>query len=158
MFTQLGTGADILNLWRAMDRQSVRVRTLGRQGSDIDAVRDYTGPAGEGYTLRTTVVPPHVGGPAIREIRATLDRYVPGTPLQSGNVANWAGGLLALDCLRRMNGEITREAIIAEMDRTTGFSASGLTQAITYRPGQHLGPKVFFFQKHGTAWGPVHPE
>jgi branched-chain amino acid transport system substrate-binding protein len=156
VYTLLGGPGDILNLWRAMDRQGVTARTLGRQGSDVDALKNYTGPAGAGYTIQATNLPPHAGGAAIEEIRAALAKYVPGTNLQSGNVSGWVAATLFVDCLRRIEGPITRNSILAEMDRTTDFTSKGLIRPLTYRPGRHLGSTAFYWQKQGTEWGPVH--
>jgi branched-chain amino acid transport system substrate-binding protein len=156
-FLEIVEGA-ILQLWQAMDRQGFVVATQGVPGSDIELLRNYTGAAGQAYSIETESLPPHVDTPEMRILKAAVAKYAPGTSLDSLAVQKWAGCMMFAEAVRRAGDHLSRKALYDTMESLKGFTGDGLLNDISYSPTKHTGNDAFwFFDKVGTGWGPVGP-
>jgi branched-chain amino acid transport system substrate-binding protein len=151
VFLQIAQNA-FPQLWRAMDRQGIRgMRSTGFY--DDPFLLDYEGPASEGYMVEAVDQPPHVDSPAMRELKAAVARYEPGTQLNAYDVEKWVMGNLFVEAAKRAGNDLTRRRILQEVERTKNFTADGLIAPITYGPKKHTGTNQYwFFEKRGHAW------
>jgi branched-chain amino acid transport system substrate-binding protein len=156
-FLEIVEGA-ILQLWQAMDRQGFVVATQGVPGSDIELLRNYTGPAGQAYSIQTESLPPTMDTPEMRVLKAAMAKYAPGTNLDTLAVEKWAGCMMFTEAVRRTGDHLSRKSLYDAMESLKGFTGNGLLGDISYSPTKHTGNDAFwFFDKVGTGWGPIGP-
>jgi branched-chain amino acid transport system substrate-binding protein len=145
-------------LWGELDLQEARIPSLGNPGIYEDVLRDYPGPAAEGFVIQTAVLPPHSDEPVVEAIRQTVEQYRPGTKLIPVGMSAWAGAELFRTAAETAGDDLTRETLQTALDGITDFTADGLTPPISYTAENHAGSSSYwFFELTDGAWGPVGP-
>lgn len=149
----------VAQLWAELDLQGAQIPSLGNPGIYGDVLRDYTGPAAEGFVMQTGILPPHSDDRAVEAVREVVEQYRPGTELIPVAMNAWAGAelfRLAAEAVLDAGEELTRESLLAALDEVTGFDAGGLIPPIDYGPDDHIGSDGYwFFELEDGEWGQV---
>jgi branched-chain amino acid transport system substrate-binding protein len=146
-------------LWAELDLQGAQIPSLGNPGIYGDTLRDYAGPAAEGFVMQSGVLPPHSGEEAVVEVADIVEEYRPGTELIPVAMNAWVGAelfRLAAEAVLESGEELTRESLLAALDEVTDFDAGGLIPPISFGPDDHIGsPAYWFFELEDGQWGEV---
>lgn len=150
---------DVVKVWRSMERQGLTgVATQLVPSNDTPTIRDYEGPASDGCSIMSNVLPPHLDSPELRRIRTAMARYTPGSFVNTAAVDKWMAGLLFVETVKLAGGDVTRQSLLAALPRVRNFDGNGLTNPFSYGADKRTGTDLFwFFSKQGRGFGPVGP-
>lgn len=107
----------------------------------FEATPGLTGPAAEGTIATVDWVPDDPQGPAknasgYTEYKNTVEKYYPNIDHSNWTKAGYVGAKLFGSVLKRLGGNLTRQAVKDDIDKITNFD-SGLGPKLTWRPGLH---------------------
>ncbi|MGH7187185.1 MAG: ABC transporter substrate-binding protein, partial [Pseudomonadota bacterium] len=105
--------------------------TLKRVG-DLDTVANYFVPH---------MYADNLDGPRLRKFADILKKYYPNESVTAFSLISMGGGAAVVEALKRAGRELTREKLIAELDRTKNFDTGVLAGPITWSATDRDGVK-----------------
>lgn len=133
-FTQNETVA----LAKELRLQNVRIPLYTFAGIVINSTIDLAGPSVEGMKAVSYIVPPSLDTPAVREYRAALAKVAPNEKPDYLSLNSYGYMKIFIEAVRRINGPITRQALVQSMDNLRNYD-TGILPMVTYSPKQHMG-------------------
>jgi branched-chain amino acid transport system substrate-binding protein len=105
--------------------------TLKRVG-DLDTVANYYVPH---------MYADNLDGPRLKQFADILKKYYPNESLTAFSLISMGGAAAVVDALKRAGRELTRDKLIAELDRTKNFDTKVLAGPISWSPTDRDGVK-----------------
>jgi branched-chain amino acid transport system substrate-binding protein len=105
--------------------------TLKRVG-DLDTVANYYVPH---------MYADNLDGPRLKKFVDILKKYYPNESVTAFSLISMGGAAAVVDALKRAGRDLTREKLIAELDKTRNFDTGVLAGQITWTPADRDGVK-----------------
>ena len=105
--------------------------TLKRVG-DLDTVANYYVPH---------MYADNLDGPRLKQFAEILKKYYPNESLTAFSLISMGGAAAVVDALKRAGRDLTRDKLIAELDRTKNFDTKVLAGPISWSPTDRDGVK-----------------
>jgi branched-chain amino acid transport system substrate-binding protein len=125
-----------------MKKYAVNVPVMGTAGTDLENTLKRVGDVD---TVANYYVPhmyaDNLDGPRLKKFVDILKKYYPNETVTAFSLISMGGGAAVVEALKRAGRDLTREKLIAELDRTKGFETGVLAGAITWSPGDRDGVK-----------------
>lgn len=125
-----------------MKKYAVNAPVMGTAGTDLENTLKRVGDLD---TVANYYVPhmyaDNLDGPRLKKFVDILKKYYPNETVTAFSLISMGGGAAVVEALKRAGRDLTREKLIAELDRTKGFETGVLAGAITWSPGDHDGVK-----------------
>jgi branched-chain amino acid transport system substrate-binding protein len=125
-----------------MKKYAVNVPVMGTAGTDLENTLKRVGDVD---TVANYYVPhmyaDNLDGPRLKKFVDILKKYYPNETVSAFSLISMGGGAAVVEALKRAGRDLTREKLIAELDRTKGFETGVLAGAITWSPGDRDGVK-----------------
>jgi ABC-type branched-subunit amino acid transport system substrate-binding protein len=99
---------------------------------------EIAGDAAEGVMAAGIATRHDADTPEVKEYRATLAKYFPGTRPTFWSLQGYNSGKVCVEGLRRAGKDLTREGLVNALETVKGLR-TGLTGPITYGPGVRAG-------------------
>jgi branched-chain amino acid transport system substrate-binding protein len=94
--------------------------------------------------------------PGIATFMEAFEKYEPGYEPGAFALSAWVGGLITAGALENIDGDLTREALIAELNKLEGFSTDGITADQSFSEEDHVGSdEVMIVEAQGGKWVPI---
>ncbi len=128
------SGAQILNQMTSLDYHAERILTASAcgYGGIFDAI-----PSLDGTYCTAFLPPPGSADPRWKEFFDAMTKYAPGHPPEIYAAWGWLAGQVAHAGLTRINGPVTRDAFVAQLETLRDFDT--IAGKINYSPQQHEG-------------------
>lgn len=125
-----------------MKKYAVNVPVMGTAGTDLENTLKRVGDLD---TVANYYVPhmyaDNLDGPRLKKFVDILKKYYPNETVTAFSLISMGGGAAVVEALKRAGRDLTRDKLIAELDRTKGFETGVLAGAITWSPGDRDGVK-----------------
>ena len=125
-----------------MKKYAVNVPVMGTAGTDLENTLKRVGDVD---TVANYYVPhmyaDNLDGPRLKKFVDILKKYYPNETVTAFSLISMGGGAAVVEALKRAGRDLTRDKLIAELDRTKGFETGVLAGAITWSPGDRDGVK-----------------
>ena len=125
-----------------MKKYAVNVPVMGTAGTDLENTLKRVGDLD---TVANYYVPhmyaDNLDGPRLKKFVDILKKYYPNETVSAFSLISMGGGAAVVEALKRAGRDLTRDKLIAELDRTKGFETGVLAGAITWSPGDRDGVK-----------------
>ena len=125
-----------------MKKYAVNVPVMGTAGTDLENTLKRVGDVD---TVANYYVPhmyaDNLDGPRLKKFVDILKKYYPNETVSAFSLISMGGGAAVVEALKRAGRDLTRDKLIAELDRTKGFETGVLAGAITWSPGDRDGVK-----------------
>lgn len=125
-----------------MKKYAVNVPVMGTAGTDLENTLKRVGDLD---TVANYYVPhmyaDNLDGPRLKKFVDILKKYYPNETVTAFSLISMGGGAAVVEALKRAGRDLTRDKLIAELDRTKGFETEVLAGAITWSPGDRDGVK-----------------
>lgn len=125
-----------------MKKYAVNVPVMGTAGTDLENTLKRVGDLD---TVANYYVPhmyaDNLDGPRLKKFVDILKKYYPNETVTAFSLISMGGGAAVVEALKRAGRDLTRDKLIAELDRTKGFETGVLAGAITWAPGDRDGVK-----------------
>ena len=125
-----------------MKKYAVNVPVMGTAGTDLENTLKRVGDVD---TVANYYVPhmyaDNLDGPRLKKFVDILKKYYPNETVTAFSLISLGGGAAVVEALKRAGRDLTRDKLIAELDRTKGFETGVLAGAITWSPGDRDGVK-----------------
>jgi len=94
----------------------------------------------------------------VKEFVDAMAKYDPGYTPGAYALHSWGSGLIVAEAMRRVKGDLTREALVDALETMKDFDAKGITAPVTFTKDNHVGvDKVMIVKAQGGKWVPVTP-
>lgn len=125
-----------------MKKYAVNVPVMGTAGTDLENTLKRVGDLD---TVANYYVPhmyaDNLDGPRLKKFVDILKKHYPNETVTAFSLISMGGGAAVVEALKRAGRDLTRDKLIAELDRTKGFETGVLAGAITWSPGDRDGVK-----------------
>jgi ABC-type branched-subunit amino acid transport system substrate-binding protein len=132
------TQGETVALAKELRTQKVNAPLYSYAGLVINSLIDLAGPAVEGFKAVSYTVPPDSDSPAVRDYRAALAKVAPNEKPDYLSLNSYAMMTIVLEAIRRIDGPITRPALIKAIEGMRNFE-TGILPPVSYSASQHLG-------------------
>lgn len=127
----------------ALQQAGVNLPLIGHSTFDDSVVSkfpDYL----EGSARAFNYAPGGEDGPELADYRAAIAQYGEGKTFLSLAIGGWAGHTVFTNIAKSIDGEITAESVMAQMNQTTDVDSGGLTSPMDYtKPWDAPGAENF---------------
>jgi branched-chain amino acid transport system substrate-binding protein len=125
-----------------MKKYAVNVPVMGTAGTDLENTLKRVGDVD---TVANYYVPhmyaDNLDGPRLKKFVDILKKYYPNETVSAFSLISMGGGAAVVEALKRAGRDLTRDKLIAELDRTKSFETGVLAGAITWSPDDRDGVK-----------------
>lgn len=135
--TVLPTG-EVVALAKEMARQNVKLPIYTYSPNVSFELIELAGEAADGLRAVSYTVPPTIDTPAVAEYRSAMKQYVPDAKPDFQSLFTWAEAKVFVEALNRIQGELTRENLVASLNKMSNFE-TGILPPVTFNETNHMG-------------------
>lgn len=108
------------------------------------------------HAVSIMAAPDDTSTPGVKQMLDAFAKYEPGYQPGTFALHSWATGLIVKKALENVDGDLSRESLIASLNKLDGVSTGGITGDVSFSKDDHLGVSdVLIVEATGGHWKQV---